>query len=491
MNISRRVSHTPTLDQVLTISHGLAEYSYLETESVTRCAERDNFCGDKVYVPTYHYPRLQAFINRGHLNDGRSFDEMRTFAGDAIGVLERAYCAGEIDADTARLFRDFYANRLQRLLMLKTAQQMTEAVGQAVIPLRHRFARLNAAIYGDMDEDAWLGIMKTERDRLEKVSLPSSLSTHIVEPLQTLYAELPPHPPEIQLVDRDLVETYQPLIQLRYAHILNTIPRTGPETVYDAEQCSHIMQTCLRAGGFHGWRVRVDPRKINPSTDRTNDVILLPANTRRTAAQLRRLIMHEQEVHARRAVNGSAYESLPLLTHGTADYGSVEEGLGIFLEVLLSGSADSPAIHRARERYITAGLALGVNQHKPRDARQTYELLWRIIAVRRAERTALDTAAVKRIKQRAYAHIENAFRGTSFAEPGLIYRKLKVYYEGLAQNVAYFRSIAGQPVRFDDAFLGKYNHTNARERQMVMQAINNRPFVRHRHGSHRPELVRA
>jgi hypothetical protein len=76
----------------------------------------------------------------------------------------------------------------------------------------------------------------------------------------------------------------------------------------------------------------------------------------------------------------------------------------------------------------------------------------------------IDETLMDKAKAQATTHVENAFRGTNFAMPGVIYTKLKVYYEGLAKNVAYFRNFNGTiNEALDAAMVGKCDHTDQNE----------------------------
>jgi hypothetical protein len=76
----------------------------------------------------------------------------------------------------------------------------------------------------------------------------------------------------------------------------------------------------------------------------------------------------------------------------------------------------------------------------------------------------IDQGVMDKAKSQAMTHVENAFRGTNFAMPGVIYTKLKVYYEGLAKNVTYFRNFDGTiDEALDAAMVGKCDHTDENE----------------------------
>lgn len=462
------------LQDVLAINDKLSEYRYFEAEPEGRDSQEQLFLSDKTWVPHYEYPNLRNFLRQGELFDGQSYTDMKTHALAAIETLWAAKNSGEIPANQAQLFIDFYEMRIRRLLLLKTAQEMAEPNYASMLPtLQYRFMRLNTALYGSMDNARWLSVIASERQRLTETNAQDLATQEIHSKLAEFYDGVPAAEIEGEVFDKALRDVFQPFIQQRYEHILRVVPSTGDSLVYDANQCAAIMKHALAVGGFHGWTVGLDPAKTSPSTDVVHKIIALPSNTSRTANQLKRLILHEQEVHARRGLNALQHPEVSVLQGGTAQYAAVEEGLGLFLETMLQGSTNSSAVHRARDRYITAGLALGIGTTVRRDARQTYEVLWRIIAVRLASGGAISESIATEAQNQAYSHVENAFRGTNFSSRGVIYLKLKIYYEGFLQNIAYMRSIAGNLDRFEEVFIGKYNHTDSLERALILDLIQN------------------
>jgi hypothetical protein len=147
----------------------------------------------------------------------------------------------------------------------------------------------------------------------------------------------------------------------------------------------------------------------------------------------------------------------------------VEEGLGTVMALLAAPKELSP-IERARTRYIHVGLALGTGS-QPRDARQVFEIIWRILALQQNPEGTITNEAVVAAKEGAYTHIENIFRGTDCKMKGVAYIKAKVYYEGLLKNVKYLTDIQGDNAAFVRMFLGKYNHTDTTETEHIMRII--------------------
>ena len=99
-----------------------------------------------------------------------------------------------------------------------------------------------------------------------------------------------------------------------------------------------------------------------------------------------------------------------------------------------------------------------------------------MLAVRTAQNGAIDDVITAKAREQAYGHVENAFRGTPYWRQGVVYTKLKVYYEGLRKNADYFASdSAAMSESIDRAMIGKYNHTDPDEYESVMNALTSRP----------------
>jgi len=459
------------IDQALTLKEPFTEYHRFEDNGTTRPVVRKDFVENREYLPDYQYPKIATLYDE-KADGSNSVISKKTNLRSAIYSLEAAAASGDIDPGLKELMAGYYENRLQKIMMTEAAKDvLTAGTADKRFVAEEGFMSLNHEIYGRMDEASWLGIMTTEKRKVDNFKPVDTNATIIVDQLRNYFSGFDTSFEEQKLVDQELVDLYKPFIEARYAHVFNAIPDTG-DLIYDASECANIMNEALKAGGFDDWCAEVKPGAANPSTSTFGKKISLPPDTRRTSDEIRRLVIHEQEVHARRGKNGSSHEDLPILAYGTQNYADVEEGLGVVLEVILSGTTDgAPAVDRARQRYITAGLIEGIDSGKPRDARETYEILWRLIAIDNSEDGVINDTDVKDAKAAAEKHIDNAFRGTRFSAKGVYYTKLKIYHEGLAKNAAYLRSINGDPELFDQMFVGKYDHTDAKERNMVLQLI--------------------
>jgi hypothetical protein len=119
-----------------------------------------------------------------------------------------------------------------------------------------------------------------------------------------------------------------------------------------------------------------------------------------------------------------------------------------------------------------AGIALGADG-TPKDGRASFELMWRMIAIRHAKNGVIDDTTIALAKEQATVHDDNAFRGTNFVMPGIIYTKLKVYYEGMLKNIQYLKAhISDLDTALDHAMMGKHDHTDPVEHGCVVALVN-------------------
>lgn len=444
------------------------DYLYFEDDSKRRAVERYSFIHNREYVPVYKYPKLDFLIDNQDISDKKANIQ------ESIMELEASKDYPNVNIAETELYASFYETRLKRIMLVEAARNLSNPIMSDDYEInRISFAKLNEELYGEMNESYYLGIIKTEKDRLLNFHPKSDIEANIKSELELSLGHFDTKGEnEKELMDGPSMNKLHNYIQKRYGKILDVVPDTPDDIYYGVEQCVEIMNKALAAAGLSdlGWTAVENSQKTAVSTLTSKKTINLPSNTRRNANELRRLIMHEQEVHARRGQNGTN-TGIKLLKLGTADYADIEEGLGVMMECAVAGKLDNPSFDRARNRYLTAGLALGVNG-KPRDARETYEILWRTLAMQKADHINLTAEDLVSAKDSAYTLVENAYRGTQFWMQGVIYTKLKVYYEGLVKNAEYFNEhIDTLDSVFDDLFIGKYNHTDREEKALVKKAI--------------------
>ena len=460
------------LQMLLNANSSIVDFAMFEDSDTARKKAQKDFINGDTRVPNYQYPKLQNLYDTA--DKGMPLSEKKTKTYEAVLELEAQKKSGVLPEDLYELYASYHEVRLKKIMLVEAAKRLHDERGSAEsVIAREEFNYLNKELYGEMDEKAFSAIMATESKMVEDFEPADKLSARIKSELLDYFRQHKFEGTEKSKFSAKELAKLREAIDRRYSHSLSPIPETPDDKYYTATECATIMTDCLFAGGLadEGWGCEVNPAKSNPTTNSTNKMIYLPTSTRRNAAELRRLYLHEGEVHARRARNGEMTGLVPL-ENGTANYADVEEGLGVILEIIESGSfSTSPAYARARDRYIMAGLALGTDG-VPKDGRAAYEIMWRILALREAVDGKLTEVGIAKAKQQALVHDDNAFRGTNFAMPGVVYSKLKVYYEGLVKNLAYFRqNIDNVDEALDIAMLGKYDHTDQHERRHVRKLV--------------------
>ncbi len=451
------------------------EYVRFEGDYERRAHEKRKFMAGIDNAPNYDYPYLRK-INVPDEN-GNLLEDHKKQVYKALITLNGQRLNGTMNDTEYGLCGPYFDMQLKKIMLVEVASRMRHASTDSKVQqlaVKEDFMILNRDLYGEMDESLFNAVLCSEQHRVSEFNPGNQRAARIKDSLMS-YFLIHRFKGDEAVIEEQTLGSLQRLITKRYRGVLDAVPDTGEDVIYDATAAQKIMQSALEAGGLaeKGWQITVDTEKSNPSTSTWNKRICLPGDTARTAPQLRRLIMHEQEVHARRAQNGEE-SGLAILRSGTAEYAALEEGLGVLMECATEGTLDNESYHRVRDRYITAGLALGLDG-KPKDSRATFSLLWRLIALRLATDGVVRQNTVRTAKEMAMKSTENAFRGTNFLMPGVIYMKLKIYYEGLYKNALFFSkgdTTIGDAL--NEALVGKHNHTNPEEVANIQRLLNGR-----------------
>lgn len=443
------------------------DYLRFTTPKDIRESQKKAFLAGEEYSPEYTYPEL----------DDLEFDKKVQYEKHAItkamlelDVLRRQGTTSESEIG---LFEDFYTKRLQTIMLAEAARDLKDARTSGNWEVAEQsFTDLNIEAYGEFDTPKYQAMMSTEYSRASGFEPGSDQAQRIRSELMA-YLENVKSDQEIEkpLIDDESLKRIQSVLLERFSSTLSQIPETDDSIYYDARECADIINRIFESEG-KGWVCEIREDISVPGTIPAEKVLAIPADFRRNARGLRKFMIHEARDHIDRQENGESTGKL-VLKKGTANYGDVEEGLGVLMECALDGSIDNnPAINRARDRYITAGLALGTDSEAPRDARQVHDVLWRILALRNSSDGNITDEDIEKAREEAYVHVENAFRGTEFWMRGMIYSKLKIYYEGLEKNAQFFMdNIDDIDGALDIAMIGKYDHTDPEERKKVKDML--------------------
>lgn len=462
-------ANLPTLEEALQYAPSNPDYYYFEGDANQRNSQRDLFVKGSTYAPEYDYTRLRERLYPDP--NGVSSINEKLEIQSAISAIQLAVESGELDPEIGGLYISKNLRALQSNMLVDAMRDVENYPESSRQQTNRATARkLGEIVYGEFNIERFVQILGEEKHKLLEFE-PRGVEDKILkERLLDTLKDVEPVKPE-DLIDQELVSMYKPFLYQEYGHIFDVVPDTDETVKYDAKQCVEIMNAALDAGGLAeaGWIVEIDPSKKIVDTDAKSKKIKLPPDISRTAHGLRKLIIHEQEVHARRAFNGSK-TGYALFEYGTATYFDVEEGLGIILEAILDGAGTGVAVNRARDRYIHAGFAFGEDREdkKGRDARQVAEITGNLAVFNSLVSASEDLSLEDALKQ-VFVHLDNEFRGTNFARPSHIYPKLKIYDEGLVGNVVDLKRIAADPVKFRQLLAGKHNHLDAGEKSIMLK----------------------
>ena len=449
-------SENPTnTERFLQLRSDFTDFEHFQGDPTQRAEEKERFLNNETYVPEYAYPRLANFRFDSDIAQLKS-DLLEASFGlkDTIRSSEVSLQIGYIHSELARIALTEAAHYMQ------TGDYETTS---------DAFNRRNVEAYGEFDTDLSLSMIHTEYIRTFDLIPASEYEDKIRNELLGLIDITEPGGiTEPEILSESEIKALQRFVLEKYKNSFGIVPDTDNSVTYNAGQCRDILEKVLAEDGLaaKGWTIVINEASIIAATYPKQKIIYIPATIAYTADEIRRILIgHEIKAHAWRYEN-ALLTGNQILEEGTSTSADIEEGLGILIECAIAGSLDNPSLDRARDRYITAGLALGVDGVK-RDAREVYEVLWRMFVIREALKNPTTTIDEFAAKQVAYTHIENAFRGTSFARKGVIYTKLKIYYEGLVKNADFFREY-GDDIQeaFDIAFLGRYDHTDPIEREL-------------------------
>ena len=298
------MTQTKTLEEISGYENTKSDFSdfpRFEGKKARRQYEKIAFINNIEYTPSFDYPKLDSLI------DDENLVNKKHQIYEAVLELEAAKANGNLSEAELELYASFHENRLKKIMLVEAARNLTLPVSSGDMELnRKTFAELNEAVYGEFDADCYLGMINSEKTKLSNFEPNSQIAYNVSVWLDNELGRIDTKNKveERLLDDSDLKKLHEVVID-RYKNIFDVVPNTADDVYYDADECVQIMNHALEAGGLaqSGWLVEKNSEKLIPSTAKHK--ISLPYSTRRNASELRRLIIHEQEVHARRSQNSS------------------------------------------------------------------------------------------------------------------------------------------------------------------------------------------
>lgn len=167
---------------------------------------------------------------------------------------------------------------------------------------------------------------------------------------------------DTEFISKEVKERASKGVHTLVSKILAEMPAEG---TFDAEEIAGFFTAAPRAIGLAevGWRVVITEDKKLFTTSSQEKIIYIPKKVKKSADDVKRLAAHEIGVHAQKKV--------------TLD-DDVEEGVALLVETVVSQSTNNVSVNRARRRYIHEGLALGAIDGVKRNARQVFQITWKL-----------------------------------------------------------------------------------------------------------------
>lgn len=239
------------------------------------------------------------------------------------------------------------------------------------------------------------------------------------------------------------------------------LPEFSAEETFNDVTTVKIFEAALKAIGASDWEVIISPNQSVISVSQREKTVKIPTGREMELGQLQKLIMHEVKRHAGRRISGEK-SSLSLLGLGLDRYVKGEEGVAKLTEHGVVGkfkSYDTP------ELYLAVALGVGTDG-KPRDFRETYEILKRILFLKAIRSKKSPDDAEKESQEKAWRHCVRVFRGSDCKTPGACFTKDTVYREG---SIAVWDVVMKDIDEIYKFSIGKYDPSNPRHLWILSQ----------------------
>jgi hypothetical protein len=365
------------------------------------------------------------------------------------------------------------ARRLSEIFLGATAMQLIDGVKDEEIMARQSewLTHQSIEIYGTQDVDDTHDVMCNDLKIFNSLIGSTIVDETELEKIIFIYGQLGILQ---ETSDDSLSETagnldlgdiaFREYLDQEYGQILEHF---DADTLYSATDLIEIAKKVLKmqAGKDDRWLEWKISTKEDGSmaVDTTTKEIKIGKNRAPSlGSEIGPSFLHELAVHATRSINGEATGDKDM-QYGLPGYIDFEEGLGCYMEYVLTGSVPS----KISNRQIAASLSLGqLGEGKKYDRNEIFEILsLRTKILLESQGEVSDELLDAKTKELRTLIIDRFFRGGRGVEPiKSVYTKDVIYAKGFTIVKKYVNDKINQGVEprrlFDFLLTAKFDATN-------------------------------
>ena len=431
---------------------GLESYEYLRNDSVKQ--EQAFSSGEQARL-VLTYPDITV----------AAIDEVKQPMLAALVAL----MPGEMNDRTIHLYYaiEYRYSELFLLDMVRTLNS-TEVTDEDRTEARNWFVMANESLYGKPDQEVFNALAaKNLFSLLEKRSGDNKTTSSLRTELQELVGSVMPTDFEPFTPDEELVSRVGELVHERFDELVEHI---DPERTYEVEDMREALDIALdKIGGKDvGWKTVVVSNSSVLAVSAHQKQVEVGENRKAINGDvLRGKVLHEVGVHAGRSINAERVGWLSA-AYGQNGYLDFEEAFATSLEDAYKGKFKEHGVNY----YMVAGLAYGLDDHEPRDLRETFDVMWRIKALDRVKEGQITEEDVAIAKSNAFISVMRLFRGTTGTDKGVVYLKDMAYFNGQELAWGVLKNVQSQH-DFDYLFAGKLDNSKPDHQRIARLIVDN------------------
>jgi hypothetical protein len=382
-----------------------------------------------------------------------------------------------MNSDPGSLDEARSAKKLAEIFLGASAVQLMTGIKDSETQSRQAdwFTAQSIEIYGTQDVEDTKELLR--RDLLSFTSFMglNSVDQEDVKRIINLYRALgieefktasdkPDNQPEIESSLENGDKLFEEYLHAEFGFMLDHFDGTTLYSAQDlltkAEQI--LLQLTQKDARWDGWKVTAKKDGSMSVSTKEKEIKIGVKRAPSLGSEAGPALVHEFVGHMLRSVNGEQTGDVDL-QYGLAGYTDFEEGLGCYMEYVLTGK--TPA--KISNRQITASLALGqLGDGKKFDRNEIYEILkLRTKVLLQADGEASDELLAAKYKELRTLVIDRFFRGGRGVGPVMsVYTKDIIYAQGFEKVKKYvsekIKAGANPQQLFDFLLSAKFDATN-------------------------------